>query len=387
MAVILVPALALSAQAERKTAKVPERRDLRIEFRADDGTALEAMLSLPPASSGAASPPLVFYVHGAGPRTYENPYPYIEKGKRRRANFLDLHARELTRRGVGFFRMSKRGCSVVAKPPFIKLDRKIFSGATCRVLLADYAAALRVLTKRDDVDASRIVLWGSSEGTRLAPQLALAQPKGIRGVVLDAYAGDDMQKTVEWQNLSGPWRKLQLQMPAARDGKLERKEYDEFAKKVPVLTKSMPWAAYDVDKDGVIDAADIEKLMTPRLKKLQASVKDGDEDWVWKNVLRLSPAYLREGWGGKPSPDNLLALDVPIAIFHGEFDGTCRVEAVRVVEAAFAKAKRQGLTCHYYPEADHGLEWSHAAAQGKGPKPFRDACTFVTTVLSKKPPR
>jgi len=48
----------------------------------------------------------------------------------------------------------------------------------------------------------------------------------------------------------------------------------------------------------------------------------------------------------------------PINIFHGEVDGTTRVEGVRETEAAFRAAGRTNLTVHIYPGHGHDLDWT-----------------------------
>ena len=57
-----------------QTAEIAPLVEVVIDFEAADGTPLHAKLSVPRERDGAV--PVVFYLPGAGPRTYDNPYPY-----------------------------------------------------------------------------------------------------------------------------------------------------------------------------------------------------------------------------------------------------------------------------------------------------------------------
>jgi len=54
--------------AGARTAQAP--KDVVVTFTASDGTPLAGKLSLPPKASGPV--PVVFHLHGAGPRTYDH---------------------------------------------------------------------------------------------------------------------------------------------------------------------------------------------------------------------------------------------------------------------------------------------------------------------------
>ena len=85
------------------------------------------------------------------------PIQYQDAGGQLRVyRYYDFLAHELARRGVAFFRISKRGCtSDSSGQP--TTDRSVFSKATPSVLLDDYAKALDVLRQRTEIDANRIV--------------------------------------------------------------------------------------------------------------------------------------------------------------------------------------------------------------------------------------
>jgi len=190
--------------------------DRLLTVRTDDGLSLEAKLTLPPTATGPV--PVVFFLPGSGPWSFDRPlvYPDFQHLEEfppamKVYNYCDFFAHELASRGIGFFRMNKRGCGIVRDEnghPLEIVNRSLFSKTRPSVLLADYRAALRLLRRQPGVDPDRIILRGASEGTRLAPRLALAEPAGVIALALCGYSEDNMRDTILWQNTVGPWRNI-----------------------------------------------------------------------------------------------------------------------------------------------------------------------------------
>ena len=350
--------------------------DIVMQFTADDGTPLEGKLTLPAGADGPV--PVVFHLHGAGPRNYDHALQYRDAdGKLHVYRYYDFYSHELARRGVAFFRMSKRGCTAEPSGKPV-VDRAVFSTTTPTVLLDDYEKALEALRERGEIDASRIVLSGASEGTRLAPELALRSPQGIVAIGLSGYQADNTRDTVVWQNTVGPWRNVQKLIPAAGDGTLTKAEYEEAVAASPTLAQRLPFAGIDPDGDGAVTAEDMARLVKPRLDAILQAVENRNDNLIWQAVANLTSAYLLDGWTGEPHYRTLLKLDVPIAIFHGDLDGVTRVEGVHEAEAAFRAAGKANLRTHIYPGHDHDLNWTPQSARTSMPQPFQDFFTFAT---------
>ena len=354
--------------------------DVVLNFAATDGTPLEAKLSIP---SGATVPvPVVFHLHGAGPRNFDHAMRYLNAdGQRVTGRYYDYYAHELARRGLAFFRMSKRGCTSEVPSGRPLVDRTVFSATTPNLLLDDYAQALDALRRRPEIDARRVVLSGASEGTILAPELARRSPEGIVGLALCGYAADNMRDIVVWQNTVGPWRNVQRMIPAAADGTLTKEEHAAAVEKKPTLATVLPFAPLDTNGDGVVTDSELAAVVRPRLDATLKAVEERNDEFIWQAVLNLTSAYLRERWEGEPNHATLIKLDVPIAIFHGELDGACRVEGVRETEAAFRAAGKTNLVVHVYPDHDHDLNWTWETLKDGGPVPFKDAFEFMAGLL------
>lgn len=369
---IALAARTASAQVTESDTAVSE---ILLYFSAADGTPLEAKLSLPRHATGPV--PVVFYLHGAGPRDADNWVRYrAADGTVRQVSYYGWHAAQLAKSGVAFFRMNKRGCTTDSTGRPV-IDRAVFSTATPSVLLSDYQRALAALRMRPEIDPGRIVFFGASEGTRLAPRLAGLAPDGVVGLVLTSYAGDNSRTTVAWQNTIGPWRTTRRLVPGATETELTRAAYDSAVAKTPGLDRRLPFEVIDLDKDGRLTPAELASLVKPRLDAINKAVETRDDDFLWANLLNLTSGYLRDDWDGPPTQEWLRPLAVPIGIFHGELDGTTRVEAVEETRAALA-ATHPGLTIHLYPGQDHDLGWTPAEVERGGPQALVDALRYAS---------
>ena len=123
------------------------------------------------------------------------------------------------------------------------------------------------------------------------------------------------------------------------------------------------------------------RLVRPRLDAILKAVEERNDDFIWQQLLNLSSGYLLDGWDGDPTSAMLLKLNLPVAIFHGEVDGTTRVEGVRETAAAFQAAGKTNLAVHIYPGHDHDLNWTLETAKNSGPLAFQDQFTFVANLV------
>ncbi len=356
-----------------------------IAFDTNDGLTLEGKLSVPADSKGKV--PAVFFLGGAGPWTFDR---WIERPGTSAAgvipadpnvyNYCGFYTEQLAQRGIATFWINKRGCVPLRDRPYQCVNRRIFSQATPRVLLEDYRCALEALRRQSDIDANSIVLVGLSEGTVLAPQLAAASPKGIVGIVMVGYVEDNMKDLLAWQNTMGPWRNVARSFDKNEDGKVTRQEFDAVPRQEPEnAAASFTFDLLDRNRDGVVTPADVSA--DRQLEAIRRAVQERDEDFLWQNLLNLSSAYLLEDWNRPPNHTVLMKLNIPLAIFHGQEDGSCRVEGVREAQQAFAKAHRDNLTVRIYPKANHDLNWVQVLQEGGVPDPFRDIFSTIEQMI------
>lgn len=130
-----------------------------------DGVRLRTILTRP---EGAVRPPVILFVQWLSCDSVElepdqdNGWSQMLRGVVRRS-------------GWAFMRTDKRGAGDSEGGPCSALDYE--------TELADHRAALASLRQRPDVDTGRIVVFGASMGSRMAPQVAAGAP-GVVGVMV-----------------------------------------------------------------------------------------------------------------------------------------------------------------------------------------------------------
>jgi pimeloyl-ACP methyl ester carboxylesterase len=358
-----------------------------VEFETYDGLKLEGKLSVP--LKGSSKFPVVFFLPGAGPWTFDRPieYPIMSDPKemfpeKKKYSYCDFYAKELTKRGIAFYRVNKRGCAVSETKPYERVNRRIFSKATLSILLKDYEYALNELRNQHDIDKEKIVLLGASEGTILAPRLALKSPEGIISVVMFGYAQDNTKDTIVWQNTIGPWRNIAQIFDENDDGKVTKGEFDKVIERVPTsLTIGLSFGSLDRNKDDIVTPNELNNK--GRLKQILKAIQEKDDDYLWVNLLNLSSAYLLEDWERECNHKTLMKLNIPLAIFHGENDGSCRVEGALETKKAFEKANKKNLTVTVYPGTNHDLNWMKFLKNNIIPKPFEEIFSYIENIVQK----
>ena len=129
-----------------------------------EGVRLRTILTKP---EEVERPPVIFFVQWLSCDT-------VEVRPDRDNGWLQMLRGMIRESGWAMMRLDKRGVGDSEGGPCSDLDYD--------TELADHRAALAALSKRDDLDTSRIVVFGASMGSRMASQLAADAP-GVVGVL------------------------------------------------------------------------------------------------------------------------------------------------------------------------------------------------------------
>ena len=164
------------AQPRPQTPKKPfpyKSKEVSFENR-EAGITLAGTLTLPK----KANAPVAVMITGSGPQDRDETI----LGHKPFAVIAD----HLTRNGVAVLRSDERG---------VGDSTGEFAGATSKDLATDIEAAIDFLKTRPEVDPSKIILIGHSEGGLLAPMIA-SRRSDVAGVVLMAPPGVNGEKVV-----------------------------------------------------------------------------------------------------------------------------------------------------------------------------------------------
>ena len=144
-------------------------------------------------------------------------------------------------------------------------------------------------------------------------------------------------------------------------GNISKQEYESSARVASVwrnkVLQGIEFEQLDVDKDQSLTKEDFRLKMESRYKQVLSKIESQDEDWIWKNYVRVSIPWLEEHRDLEPNSSRLLRLAIPIFVFHGEADANASVEGVRELESSFAREGKTNLRTFIFNQHDHDLNF------------------------------
>lgn len=335
-----------------------------ISIQADDGYTFDGRLCLP---NGDAPPEkLVIYVNGSGPNTYEN---HRESGELA-FNYFDLFADELTARGIAFFSYNTRGVTLGTEAPyFAEIDEEAYQGYVPANEIKDVNAIVRQLKKNPQLADAQVLLLGWSEGTIIAPNAALEPENQIDGLLLAGYCNDTMADILEWQQTGGSSMVFYRQyFDYDGDGAVSPEEFEEDRYQLKAQLGDVEFSQLDQTGDGKLKEDDFAILLKENRDQVFQAFDGGDDQWLKENYgVRLTSAWFQGHRELAPNSETLPKLDIPIYIFHGEYDANCDVQGVYEIEKTFQELGKSNLKAQVFPGGDHDLNYTQYVVNGTIP--------------------
>ena len=187
MIIIFLSSLPSVSSLEQETIS---RRNLVIDL--GDGLTTDAKLTFPSVGEGPFLG--VLLVHGSGATDMDEYLPpevsNTEGGSR---PFLQI-AEYLSERGIAVLRYNKRGIGLNGTI----LDEDVVTNTTYQELQQDAEKALEVLIQQPEVYADDITILGHSEGTWIAPRIAIKDPR-LKKIVLMSAAAHNLYDILYFQ--------------------------------------------------------------------------------------------------------------------------------------------------------------------------------------------
>ena len=190
----LVFAFTTEAQQQQQLLQTIKKRDLTIELDRQQQLQTRAQLTLPAVGDGPF--PAVLLIHGSGEADMDGYVPPELSGTEDGARIFLQIAEYLSERGFVVLRYDKRG---IGENGTI-IDANIYGNATVQILQRDAEMALDVLMQQPEVDKNNITLLGISEGTTIAPRIAVERPENVKNIVLMSAASQTLYD-ITYENL------------------------------------------------------------------------------------------------------------------------------------------------------------------------------------------
>jgi pimeloyl-ACP methyl ester carboxylesterase len=352
-----------SPAASQAITPVPGTTTRDIAFASHDGFPMLGRLTLPD-TPGRHPVLLLVQTAEAQPKDGQVRPPGGE-----RVPVYTLYRANLAPLGIGFFSYEGRGVSANAGGGPV-IDRAVYNTSTLANKVKDGIAALRTLQKQPDVDASRIVLRGISEGTLLAAEIAVEIPKEVAGLVLSGVIGSTLQQSLVFMASDGAYMRHQGFWDANRDGRISPAEFEAdpqgIRKQLPAGTE---FKQFDVDGDGSYTRNDVLRATKPLVDAIEAGNIDTFVPWLQRTAAVQVPepmtAWLKEHFATPPMWDLLQKLSMPVGLFQGEIDANTSAAEVRVLEQKATAAGKTNLEFRYFDGLEHGLGTIEYFSTGK----------------------
>ena len=365
--------------------QIVKSRNLQIEL--DDNLTTNAQLTFPAVGQGPYLGILLITGSGAedmnetagfvriNETTGEKVYPPVP---------LFQIAQYLSERGYAVLRYDKRG---VGENHTI-LDANVWGNLTIDDLKRDAEQALAVLMQQPEVDSNnKITIIGHSEGTTLAPRVAIDNPDKVKNIVLMGTLAQNMTNILHFQTVTLPLQYAKEVLDKNGNGSLSLQEASQdlvFERLIGgnlsvILTKNLPNGTsllnpeYNRDKDTSIN---IERELRPVLEQNEkaffAPSKTGTGsiegkctnlegcDTYEKSFLAFD---LNLGIIGKVPPNT------GVLILNGENDTQTPVQQALLLQQSLTEVKHPDHTLITYPNLGHEFHPSSQWFTENGPIP------------------
>lgn len=284
-----------------------------------EGLTLAGTLRLPSNIPGPF--PVVVFVHGSGPVDRDGNAVDPDTGNVVMA--LDIYrqlAAALSDAGIASFRFDKRGVGESQGDVIL---------ASRADLLSDARAAVNAVHARDEIDTSRVLLIGHSEGAYLAPSLAV-ETADIAGIVLLAGAARPLDAITRWQvesllraqGVEGDALDAALAQQDSYLAFVESSQGEWFDYTMGELQQEMPWLT--------------------------------DETAAQLKASPLALSWLREHYLDEPA-ETLQQVDVPVLAISGEKDAQVPSSEAALIEAALLEGGNSDVSVHVLTDLNHLL--------------------------------
>ena len=158
-----------------------------------NGLKTKAQLTLPATGKGPFPGVLLIPGNGAADNN-ETLGPVIKHHPVPPQPILQI-AQYLSERGFATLRYDKRGIG----GNFTILDKNVWRNMTFNDLKQDAEKALNVLAQQPEVDPRRISIIGHSEGTMIAPRVAVDNPTKVRNIILVGAQAQNLRDNAYFQ--------------------------------------------------------------------------------------------------------------------------------------------------------------------------------------------
>jgi pimeloyl-ACP methyl ester carboxylesterase len=317
----------------------------------NDGEEIKGRLCLPDNEVKT----IVFCIHGTGPGTWLTKRPTF--------NFYDELAKGFCEQGLAFFTYNRRGCEIGDTPPlFVDVDSVKYAKYTPLQEAEDVEKMIFSLMEDPRFKNSKIILYGMSEGTVIAPIVAERSNVRIDALLLHGYAHDNMFDIIKWQTEGhGLMIAADAIFDENSDRRISKEEYEDSSGKKEAqrgyFFQNIPFDSLDVVKDGFLDIEDIRKMRMPFHHYLMKCITEDNYRWIKNNYFNVTPRWCKSHFELEANKTRLMRINIPIHVFHGTDDASVPVENVYDLQSRFNVCNKTNLFIYVFEKHNHDLNF------------------------------
>ena len=284
-------------------------------------------------------------------------------------------AEYLSERGFGVLRYDKRGVGA----NHTILDTNVWGNATINDLIQDSKKALNVLIQQPEVDPKRISIIGHSEGTIIAPRVAIDNSTKVKNIILMGTVAENFRDSAHRQSVSFPSEYATQVLDKNHTGLISIQQItkDPLLRNLLVSSsllhtnnsKVITNALVDQFGNNTIEAGyiSIGKQLIPLLTK-------GFENFTAFNLSKCNEL------GGCPVMRSSLSSLIPtlsiignvskssgILLLNGENDSLTPVQQAFLLQQRLTEVNHPDHTLITYPNLGHVFYPSSQSSTGIGP--------------------
>jgi pimeloyl-ACP methyl ester carboxylesterase len=301
--------------------------------------------------------PVVVLLHGSG---HNDMNETLAEGGDKGSVFVPV-TQAINRQGYAVLRFNKRG--VLDVGPILTDDpAQLSPPQPYQQILSDAAAVVRFAARSPRVDPSRILLFGHSEGTQVASNLAADPARtGIpkpAGVITMGVVGSEVPELITYQIFGVRLAQLREEFDVNGDGTLTYRESVDGLIGQPenlaglyrevLLSGATVNRQTDRNGDGKLD---IDAEIAPVFRKTTRIDNYPDVEGITPEIR----SYLLDIARFNTVTEDLPRYDGPTLLLNGENDIQTPARSAIVADAAIAAAGHKDHTLHLYPGLSHTM--------------------------------
>jgi uncharacterized protein len=329
-----------------------KNRNLTIDL--GNGLKTNAQLTYPAVGKGPF--PGVLLIQGAGAA---RPFPEV--------------ASYLSERGFAVLQYDKRGTNGVNNTI---IDTNIWGNATVNNLIHDAEKALNVLIQQPEVDPKRVSIVGHSEGTIIAPRVAIDNSTNVRNIILMGPVAQNMEKDImPYQAVNLPLRYATQVLDKNHTGFVSIQQiakdplpFNHMLPLYAVLTNDTKVILPTLTKEfGTSGYVSINKQLKPLLIKSYENLTSLNLSKC--NNIGGCPVWHRSHLGLIPNLSIIgnVSKSIGVLLLSGENDSSVPVQQAFLLQQRLTEINHPDHTLITYPNLGHSFNPSSQWAMGNGP--------------------